>query len=146
MDRSFYFVENPREIVMHDSDVSLPTDVPPGTRAYTADGTYEAVFSGEEWVERTTGGGGGGGGASVTTVTDTDGTLDMKAGALLAAFESGPVRIVYSGEEDGEHYGACLALISVEYSDSDGYEFCVYYGGHTIYNAATADDYPTNGT
>ena len=140
----YFFVEHgptkwhAQEILMTSDDVTLPTTVPPGSVAYTADGAHTYMYDGSAWVERTTGGGGGGGGASVTTVTETNGTLDMKAGALLEACQSGLVlietdtdcfnAIVTFGIEDGEYYFTTVALRS-----------------NVLYYAESADDYPTTG-
>lgn len=42
---------NRREILVKDSSVTLPTDVPVGSIAYTADMSYMAQFDGEAWQE-----------------------------------------------------------------------------------------------
>ena len=144
----YYFVEHgptkwhAQEILMTSADVTLPTTVPPGSVAYTADGSKNYMYDGTQWVERTTGGGGGGGGASVTTVTDNEGTLSMTAGALLTAFKAGPVvlNVEYLGGTEGNY--SCIAA-----TNTGTYRF-LFIGEndgelmHVIYDASTSDDYP----
>ncbi len=38
-----------QELLMKNSSVTLPTDVPVGSVAYTPDGSYFAVFDGTDW-------------------------------------------------------------------------------------------------
>lgn len=40
-----------QEVLMKDKTVELPTDLPVGSIAYTADGSYITVWDGENWVE-----------------------------------------------------------------------------------------------
>ena len=53
MNGSYHFIEHvlKREILMDDADVELPTDVPIGSVAYTADLTYLAIWDGDEWKQ-----------------------------------------------------------------------------------------------
>jgi hypothetical protein len=81
-------------------------------------------------------GGEGGSGGGVTVVHETideeegTATLDMKAGALYAACQQGPVFILENG--------SCTMLGNFSYDESSGYTF--NYG----YTAQTADDYPVD--
>lgn len=150
MTDDFYYVEHgpskwhAREILMASSDATLPTDVAPGSVAYTADGTYNAMYDGTQWVERTTGGGGGGGGASVTVVNAVQGesaiTLDMKAGPMMTAFMAGPVIMhMDTGENMEQNYICSYALKAAEYT----FGFNMGDGGNIEMVADTADDYPS---
>lgn len=40
-----------QELLMTSADDELPTDVPVGSVAYTADLSYMAMFDGTEWVQ-----------------------------------------------------------------------------------------------
>lgn len=83
-----------------------------------------------KWVN---GEGGGGGGATVVHFTmDGSGkkTLDVKAGALYAACEQGPVFI-----QGYDIAYSCELIQYFLYDESDGYMF-------NDYSAQTADDYP----
>ena len=40
-----------KEIMLKTSSVAIPTDVPVGSVAYTADLSYIALFDGENWVQ-----------------------------------------------------------------------------------------------
>lgn len=127
------------------SDLTSIPATAPGSRAYKADGTLEYMYDGSAWVERTTGGGGGGGGASVTivnaTATEQAVTLDIKAGALFAAFKEGPVVMHIAPAEDVEMNYLCLYAML-----TDAYAFAFYAQGEvTEFEASTADDYPSLG-
>ena len=81
-----------------------------------------------KWVN---GEGGSGGGVTVVHATidqEYNSTLDMKAGALYAACEQGPVFIL--GND------SCELIDEFTYNESSGYTFSLSY------TAQTADDYP----
>ena len=52
-DYIFVWSDNPKkkEILMKNSSVTLPTNVPAGSVAYTADMSYVAMFDGTEWKQ-----------------------------------------------------------------------------------------------
>lgn len=88
------------------------------------------------------GGGSGGGGATIVHVTlnsQMAGSLDMTAGEILAAAQTGAVNLVESIEGFGI-IGAGALRISVNKTGA----FSVPSGAGFSYIAASADDYPSH--
>ena len=94
-----------------------------------------------EIAKNGSGGGCGGGGI---LATDTDGTLDKKAGEIYAAVEAGGsamVKTTYPNED--VEINSIFASVK---GANGNYSFYVYtYNDSKFYEAATEDDYPVLG-
>lgn len=94
-----------------------------------------------EIAKNGSGGGGGGGGL---LVTDTDGTLDKKAGEIYAAVEAGGSAMLKTTyPNDDVEINSIFASIK---GANGNYSFYVYtYNDAKFYEAATEEDYPVLG-
>jgi len=90
------------------------------------------------------GGGSGGGGATIVHAAldaHANGSLDMTAGEILAAAQTGPVILVESAEGFGIIGAGCCHYELNE----DGSQHLIKGGAIPFYSAASLDDYPSIG-